>query len=399
MANGTGTPLREKVEPGIWKRRNARGQWVYEISWKDAQGKQRGPRKVDGGLRAARAALAEALAARGRGERVANDPRLKFEQAAEAWLNARSHGFRPNTDQTYRGHLKHHLIPAFGKRRLTDIDAADIASYIAAKKRAGYKGWTIKGHLTVLSGVFKYAIRHLGHIGSNPVSLLDRVERPKVDDERPKRILALDELLRLLDAIPAKYRLLFRLAAETGGRISEVLGLIWSDIAFDAETISISYQLNREGQRVPLKSGRSRRCIEITPGLVSDLRRHKLAAPADRSADHDLVFITNRGVGHDHRNIRDVLERAAKRAGLDAIERDGQLIAPSPSFHDLRHTHASALIASGWDIEQVSARLGHASVAVTMAEYVHEYDKARRNAALRDKLAALYDSPASAENR
>ena len=63
------------------------------------------------------------------------------------------------------------------------------------------------------------------------------------------------------------------------------------------------------------------------------------------------------------------------------LERDGEVIAPAPSFHDLRHTHGSALIAAGLDIEQVSARLGHASVAVTQAEYIHEYDKARRSPA------------------
>lgn len=62
----------------------------------------------------------------------------------------------------------------------------------------------------------------------------------------------------------------------------------------------------------------------------------------------------------------------------------------APTFHDLRHTHASALIAEGIDIEQVSARLGHANVAVTMAVYTHEYNRARRSDAMRSKLAEIY---------
>jgi hypothetical protein len=51
--------------------------------------------------------------------------------------------------------------------------------------------------------------------------------------------------------------------------------------------------------------------------------------------------------------------RAVKRAGLGAVERDGRVIEPAPTFHCLRHSHGSALIAAGWDIEEVSARLGH----------------------------------------
>lgn len=67
----------------------------------------------------------------------------------------------------------------------------------------------------------------------------------------------------------------------------------------------------------------------------------------------------------------------------------------APTFHDLRHTRASALIAAGLDIEQVSARLGHASVAVTMAVYTHEYDKGRRSDAVRAKLAETYGGDVS----
>lgn len=392
MAEANGTPAREKVEQGIWRRRNARGEWVYEIAWKDAQGIQRGPRKVEGGVRAARSALANAVAARGRGERVAADPRLTFRAAADAWYEARSHGWRPATREVYSGHLKHHLLAEFGNRKLTDIDAGMVASYIG-KKNATCKGWTIKGHLTVLSGVFSHAMRHMGHNGTNPVSLLDRVERPKTDDEKAKRILTPVELTNLINAVSLMYRLLFKLGAETGARISEVLGLIWADIDLELQTVTFTYQLNRKGQRVPLKSLRSRRCIEISPALVSELRKHKLAAPADRSARHDLVFTTRAGLGHDHRNIGHAMARAVKKAGLEAIERDGVVVLPAPSFHDLRHTHASALIAKNVDIEQVSARLGHASVAVTQAEYVHEYDKARRSPALRNQLAEMYDAP------
>jgi integrase len=78
---------------------------------------------------------------------------------------------------------------------------------------------------------------------------------------------------------------------------------------------------------------------------------------------------------------------------------------PDPPFirqtHDLRHTHASALIADGWDVESVSARLGHSDVATTQRIYIHEFDAANRSDERRAKLAALYGNPmeTTARNR
>jgi integrase len=87
-----------------------------------------------------------------------------------------------------------------------------------------------------------------------------------------------------------------------------------------------------------------------------------------------------------------------KRAGLEAVKRDGVIIEPAPTFHGLRHSHGSALIAAGWDIEEVSARLGHANVATTQRIYVHAYDAARRSAARRDRLVGMYGEIGSNEN-
>jgi integrase len=112
-----------------------------------------------------------------------------------------------------------------------------------------------------------------------------------------------------------------------------------------------------------------------------------------RSTPHDLVFTTLAGTGHDHRNIAGrVLRRAVRNAGVGAVVRDGTVIQPAPTFHSLRHSHASALIAAGWDIEEVSARLGHANVSTTQLIYVHAFDAARRS----DRLAALYPGRAIA---
>lgn len=378
---------RQRIERGIYSRTDAQGRQVLEIGFRDAQGKQRW-RRVEGGIKAARKALADAHSQRARGERVAADPRLRFNDAADAWWQARATRLRPHTQATYASCLIH-LRDYFGRQRMADVTAADVAAFVSAQQHGGLKGWTIKGQLTVLSSVFRYAARHLGFVGANPVSLLDRVERPSIEDERPRRVLDADELQRLLTSVDKRYRLIFELAAETGARLGEALGLVWGEVDLAAQTVCFTSQLARGGQRVPLKTKRSRRCVEVTAPLAAKLRAAKLAAVD--SGDHAFVFVSRKGTPHDHRNIGGrVLARAVKRAGLEAVERDGQVVEYAPTFHNLRHSHGSALIAAGWDIEEVSARLGHSTVATTMRIYVHAYDAARRSDQRRDRLARLY---------
>jgi integrase len=280
---------------------------------------------------------------------------------------------------------------------MTHITPTDVAKYIASKQAEGLKGWTIKSHMTALSSVFTYASRHLGLIAQNPVALLDRVERPSSDDEKPKRIMNADELENLLDAVDSRYRLIFDTAAETGCRLGEALGLAWENVSLENQTIEFTHQLDRKGKRIPLKTKRSRRLLEATPGLIGKLREHKIGTAY--SAPHQLVFTTRTGSGHDHRNIGGrALARAVKRTDLGPVEdRDGTVVQPSPTFHALRHAHASALIAQGWDIEEVSARLGHASVGTTQRIYVHAFDAARRSSHRRARLTALYGDESHAD--
>lgn len=385
-----GNPQREKVEPGIYQRLDANGRPVFEIAWRDGQGHQR-RRRVQGGITAARKALNAARAARDRKEQVTSDPRLTFSAAADAWWDARVIRLRPATQETYGTALKH-LRNHFGRARLTAIRPGDVAGYITAQQRAGLKAWTVQGHLTVVSSVYQYASRHLGFAGANPVSMLDRVERPKVsEDERPKRVLEGDELPRLIAAVDEPYRLAFEFAAETGARLGEALGIIWREIDLDDCTVTFTHQLDKKRrERVPLKTKRSRRCIEVSPGLVAKLRVAKLASA--RSGPHDFVFVAPRkGTPHDQRNIAGrVLARAVKRAGLEAVEHQNGDERPAPTFHDLRHTHASKLINDGWDIATVSGRLGHADVSTTMRIYVHEFERVQRSADRRNRLAQLY---------
>ena len=110
---------RERVKQGIWRRMSADGKWTYEIVFRDAAGKVR-RRTVAGGVRAAEKALATEIARRGRGEKIAADPRLRFNDAADAWWQARVVKLRPGTHNAYGAGLKH-LREHFGRWRMTTL--------------------------------------------------------------------------------------------------------------------------------------------------------------------------------------------------------------------------------------------------------------------------------------
>lgn len=379
-------PRRVRVEKGIYRRPDGK----YEIGFRDAEGRLRWRGPFDR-LDAAEAARGEEIAKRHRGEKITSDPKMTFDRAADLWWEARVMRLRPATQSAYAASLKH-VRPVFGRRKLTDIGSGDIASFITAQSKH-QKGWTVKGQLTVISAVFRFASRHHGFKGSNPVALLDTHERPTSDDVSPKRILDTADVRRLLDAIDDRHRIIFEVGAETGARLSETLGLTWEHVDLDGKSLHLAQQLDRSGKLAPLKTSKSRRWVEITDALVAKLRVHKMSV--SKSGPNDLVFRTKLGTPHDHRNIGGrVLARAVKGAGLEAVEQGGVIVTPAPTFHDLRHSHASALIAQGWDIQEVSSRLGHADTAITLRIYTHEFEKAKRSADRRDRLASLYALPA-----
>ena len=88
-------------------------------------------------------------------------------------------------------------------------------------------------------------------------------------------------------------------------------------------------------------------------------------------ADHGLVFTTQIGTPIHPRNLRRVLDQHLEKAGL-----------PKVRLHDLRHLHASLLIAAGIDAKSISERLGHASTSFTLDRYGHIFNEHRERSAL-----------------
>ena len=375
---------RNRVERGIWKRTGADGKARFEITYRDSEGRQR-RQVVEGGLKAARVALADVKSKMGHGQRVTPQPRLTFGDAAERYMESARATLRPGTVDAYDSHLRTHLSPRWKRRRLDSLTVDDVARLIEEMRADGKRAWTIRGALVVLGRVFEHARRRLGYSGENPVRLLERSERP-ASDQRERRILDGEELGRLLAEAEERHRRPFAFASGTGARLGEVLGILWGDLDLAEGTASFTHQLDRHGKRVALKTKRSRRTLELPTALVSELRERRLREGAKPDA---YVFPSLGGRPFDHRTLTRALTATAKDAG----------VAPAPSFHDLRHSHASAWIANGGDLVELSARLGHANPAITASVYSHEFEGARRSGERTARLDAMYGSTVAASGR
>jgi integrase len=387
--------LSVRGHPGVYYRLDRSGQRRYEITFRDSTGTRRW-RTIDGSLRAAEAALREVGGRKDRGERVVSS-NATFAEIAQAWLEAQTQ-LRPRTREWYDVALRRHVSPRLGSRRVSTITEDDVARLVAEmragvyyeeqqgrlvkKQRAsGYAGWTIRGVLVPLSRVLTFAVRR-GLLAANPVSRLERGERPKVG-RREKRVLSAEEIAALLDASLPGYRTLLATAVYTGLRQSELLGLTWRDIDFQAGVIRVRRQLDRKRGYAEPKTPQAVRDVVLAPALGKLLREHRLAS--NHSLDNDPVFANAAGRPFEHRNVQARgFDKAAERAG---INQDGNGRRKA-TFHDLRHTYASLLISQGADVVHVSRQLGHADPSITLRLYADEFAAAHHSERTRSLLEA-----------
>ena len=384
QAKRNATPRRRPVSrhPGIYYRPKPDGKVgpPYEIRYLDSGGVRRWA-IVHGTLEDAEAKRADLLLRRRAGQRI-TPTRQSFEEYARDWLERQT--VRPRTREKYRWALEQHLIPQLGRRRLDQITVEDVARLITVLRRKKLRGWTITTALRPLSIILGQAARR-GRIAVNPLTQLERGERPSLDDQRPKRILSLEEMQALIEhADRDRYRCLLELLLAGGLRIGEALGLTVADLDRTGSLIRVDHQLDRDGNRTKLKTPESQRTIDIPPQLM----RRLFALAAARGAlftPDAFVFASRDGAGLQRKVAREALKRAAKAAAIPL---------PEPTLHDLRHSHASMLIALDVPVVDVQRRLGHRKPDTTLRVYAHQWkQRDARRSQIGEQLSRLFDPP------
>lgn len=394
------TPLRERVAPGIYRRKTSTGVTRYEIAYVDRNGKQRWETTGDK-LAVAKRRRAELLSKPH--EQRAAPARESFADAAELWFEHKKPKLRPRTAAYYRSALDLVLLPRFGRHRLIQIDADAIATLIRDLEREGLHALdegrpkrplsrsSIENYVKPLGQTLAFAARR-GWIPSNPFSLLTADDWPSTSEGRDRAhewtgaelgaLLAASRRLAAKrtapESRPYDYSTLLMVAATLGLRLGELLGLRWEDFNKDEGALRVERQWLRSGQYGPPKTRAGRRVLALPSDLRDELIALRLRSPY--SADKQPIFASRSGTPLAHRNVT--------RRGFEAA-RDEAKLDRSLSFHDLRHAAASRLIASGVDDVVVADQLGHGDSRITRAIYAHVYDRREKMEAVRVALAGI----------
>lgn len=234
-----------------------------------------------------------------------------------------------------------------------------------------------------------------GYLDKNPV----RKTKPPKKEKKQMTYLSKEEILRLMEVAESgeyygnleqvldkdgslylikQWYTLIRVTLATGLRRGEVFGLVWNDINFETNVFHVHSNLQK-GKLLEPKTAYSKRYISVDVGtmqLLTDWKTYQqmyedgLGDIFDN--EYGLVFtnILGHPVNYDTFRSR-YFAKMVRAANLPR----------SVTFHTLRHTHATQLLASGIDAKTISTRLGHSSVAFTLQTYVHTTPETEREAA------------------
>jgi integrase len=221
----------------------------------------------------------------------------------------------------------------------------------------------------------RFALR-AGYIAHNAVRDLDRDDRPGVARQSEPRYLSGDEIVLVLSKMGDTFRPVAATCAYAGLRISEALGLTWSDVNFDEKRIDVAKQLEPDGTiRNATKTKASTALVPLLPALERELRAHR-----SRQAEIDLrlvkasslVFTTQHGKPQSRRNALRALHNAGDAAGLHGENRQ------PIGLHDLGHSYISLALEAA-SLAEASLLGRHANARVTAQMYagVNESAKAQ----------------------
>ena len=271
--------------------------------------------------------------------------------------------------ERYRSLARLQIAPYIGDIQLQRLRPADIAAWHQALGRTALSVKSIQH----AHGVLRTALAHAAAIELIERNVGDTI-KPPTAARAEVEILTSDQIADALGKLKGcSIYPIAALAIGTGVRRGELAALTWDDLDLDAATVRIERALEqtKEGIRVkPPKTAAGRRTVSLPIFVVAALRDHRRetlemrlklgigALPGDAPVFGDIE-----GSWPSPHIITLRWRAAVTRLGL-----------PKITFHALRHSHASALIAAGLDVVSVSRRLGHASPALTLSVYAHLFE-------------------------
>src|SRR2546422_1574368 len=182
--------------------------------------------------------------------------RMRFEDLCEEYRESHVSSLSNSSKEAFKSHGKH-LIRSFGGRMLSEIDTPMIERYKNDRRQQRtrhnpdrtVKGATVNRELETLQCMMKMAVQHK-YIAANPASGVEHF--PELRERPPKKRIAPEEFIRILEKSPPHLRVGILLLEQTGNRTySELFSLTWSQIDLDAGLIRFEGPLKTAASDAP----------------------------------------------------------------------------------------------------------------------------------------------------
>lgn len=301
------------------------------------------------------------------------DDDILFADFMEQWLDVIKGSITTVTYSSYSNMVKVIIAPYFREKNITlkGLQAKDIQDFYQEQLNRVKASTVIHYHANIHKAL-KYAVK-LELISNNPA---DRVERPK-QEKFQGSFYSSEELNDLFDAVAGtRLELAVLLGAFYGLRRSEIVGLRWDAIDFKKNTITINHTVtscNLDGKCVVLakdttKTKSSRRTLPLVPFFREKLLNIKSQQEANKklcgrsyNKDYlDYIYVDEIGDRIKPNYITGQFPKLLEKQGFRRIR-----------FHDLRHSCASLLLASGVPMKNIQEWLGHSDFSTTANIYAH----------------------------
>lgn len=319
--------------------------------------------------------------------------KLTVSELLDQWIEeCVTRSLRATTLESYRQVVSAYLKPALGKIKVADLRPEHVRRLCAELIRRGLSPATVRYARTLLHGALRLAMR-MELVGRNVTESVSppRYRRPQVQPPTPR------EVAKLIDTSAQgddRLEALWCLAVYSGCRPGELLGLKWEDVDWTARRLTIRRNLTGASGGRPIltapKTSRGFRAISLPEEPLERLQAHRERQRAERQrlgpdySDFGLVFATQTGTPLLTHNVVRAFKRLLMAAELPSTIR----------LYDLRHAHATALLAAGIHPKVAAERLGHSSVTLTLDTYTHMIAGLDADAAARVQQAFRAAAPA-----
>lgn len=345
-------------------RERSPGRWAIVIDGQGAGGaRKRRWHSFAGTKRAAQLECARLIAEAQKGNGTIAPERLTVADYLEQWLHHIRPKVSPRTFERYVSVIRANVIPALGNIRLSKLQPIAISSvYSDALGRLAPR--TVNHVHVIFNGALKQAVRWR-LLSRNPA---DDVDPPKVERHEMKvwDVAQITTALELSRSWTVHMPVV--LAVFCGLRRGEIAALRWRHVDFTRAQLSIveSAEQTKVGVRYKRPKNGKGRTVALPAMVMTELRAHRLRQAQEllqigvRLTDDSFVCTRRDGKPLQPQSITHAWDHFVTASKLPRIR-----------FHDLRHSHATIMLAANVHPKIVSERLGHSRVAITLDTYSH----------------------------